>query len=38
MHILVPGSETVLDISGFLLAAEYGYYAEGSWDFKAEEC
>jgi hypothetical protein len=38
MHILMPGSETALDISRFLLAASYGYYTEGSWDFKAEEC
>jgi hypothetical protein len=36
MHVLVPWSETALDISGFLLIAEYGYYAEGGWDFKAK--
>jgi hypothetical protein len=29
MHVLVPWSETTLNIFGILLTAEYGYYAEG---------
>jgi hypothetical protein len=36
MHVLVPRGETMLDVSSFFLATEYGYYAEGGWDFKAE--
>jgi hypothetical protein len=40
MHILVPRRETALNISGFLLTVEYGYYIEGGWNFKAKyaEC
>jgi hypothetical protein len=38
MHVLVPQSETTLNFSGFHLTAKYGYYTEGSWDFKAEVC
>jgi hypothetical protein len=36
MHVLVPWSETTLNISYFLLTIKYGYYTEGGWDFKAK--
>jgi hypothetical protein len=36
MHILVLWSEPMLNVSSFLLTAEYGYYAEGGWDFEAD--
>jgi hypothetical protein len=35
MQALVPQSKTTLNVSGFFLAAEYGDYAKGGWDFKA---
>jgi hypothetical protein len=38
MHVLVPQSETALNISGFLLIAKYGYYTEYGWDFKTKVC
>jgi hypothetical protein len=35
-HIFVARGEAMLDISGFLLTAEYYYYTESGWDLEAE--
>jgi hypothetical protein len=36
MYIFVAWSETLLDVSGFLLAAKNGYNSEGCWYLEAE--
>jgi hypothetical protein len=38
MHIYVPWREALLNISGFLLAAEDGYDSKSCWYFKTHVC
>jgi hypothetical protein len=38
MHILVAWCKTLLNISGFLLAAKDGYDSKSCWYFKTQVC